>query len=132
MPFRAGCPQIYFHDSRDKPIELTHMLQLYPEGHDGVIPPGPLATKPVVCERYDELVFNMPSDGLRQRLSAEVVPSDRGWRSSTNAKHFTDFSADAGHASLQQTYQVITAELQNASKRRVQMEAHLKQLRGEH
>ena len=116
--------QVFFHDSREKPIELMHMLKLY---HDGDNQQHPIA-KPVVSERYDEFVFNHPSEGLRQRLSADVVPSQKGWRHSAHAKWLTDHDAEAPQESLQHIYQVITAELQTASKRRRLMEEELKQL----
>ena len=120
--------QVFFHDSREKPVELQHMLKLYPEGETS----QHAAAKPVVAERYDEFVFNQPSDALRSRLAADVVPSSKGWRHSPNAKWLTDYEADARQeSSLQQVYQVITAELQNASKRRLQVEEDLKRLRQE-
>ena len=108
--------QIFFHDSREKPVELTHMLKLYPDGDAPA--PAHGVPKPVVSERYDEFVFNSPSDGLRQRLTAEVAPSSKGWRTSTHAKYFTDYDANAPQDQLQQIYQHITAQLQDASKRR--------------
>ena len=116
--------QVFFHDSREKPIELTHMLKLY---HDGDNQQHPIA-KPVVSERYDEFVFSSPSEALRQRLAAEVVPSAQGWRNSAHAKYFTDYDGDAPQDSLQQVYQVMTAELQTASKRRRVLEDEIKQL----
>ena len=115
--------QVFFHDSREKPLELTHMLKLYPDGDTG----QQGSTKPVVSERYDEFVFNNPSDGLRQRLLQEVVPSAKGWRHSSNAKWLTDYDNEAPQDSLQQVYQVITAELQTASKRRRLLEEELAQ-----
>ena len=83
--------------------------------------------KPVVSERYDEFVFNSPSDGLRQRLTAEVVPSAKGWRNSAHAKYWTDYDADAPQDQLQSIYQMITASLQEASKRRVELDAAVRQ-----
>ena len=68
---------------------------------------------------------------MPRRFTVQVQPSNKGWRHSTNAKWFTDFDAETRHEELQQVYQVITAELQNASKRRVQMEEELRLLRGE-
>ena len=108
--------QIFFHDSREKPVELTHMLKLYPDGD--APPPAHGVPKPVVSERYDEFVFNSPSDALRQRLTTESAPSPRGWRHSAHAKYFMDYESEAPQDSLQQIYQVITAQLQDASKRR--------------
>ena len=108
--------QIFFHDSRDKPVELSQMLKLYPD--ENAPAPAHGVARPVVSERYDEFVFNSPSDGLRQRLSAEVVPSSKGWRHSPHAKYFTDYESDPPQDNLQQIYQMITAQLQDASKRR--------------
>jgi hypothetical protein len=103
------------------------MLKLYPEGD---APPAHVAAKPVVSERYDEFVFNNPSEGLRKRLTADVVPSAKGWRNSQHAKYYTDdFEADAPQ--LQNVYQAVTAELQSASKRRRVLEDELKLLGGD-
>ena len=117
--------QVFFHDSRDKPVELTHMLKLYPDGDSQQV-----QTKPVVAERYDEFVFNSPSEGLRQRLESEAAPSSKGWRHSSNAKWFTDFDAEGPveSSALQQAYQGITSELQLASKRRRILEDELKHM----
>ena len=104
------------------------MLKLYPDG-DANAPQNP--AKPVVSERYDEFVFNHPSEGLRQRLAADLVPSTKGWKTSPHAKWFGDFDGDTQQAQQQQIYQQITAELQNASKRRRLLEEELKHLRGE-
>ena len=120
--------QVFFHDSREKPMELTHMLKLYPDG-DANAPQNP--AKPVVSERYDEFVFNTPSEGLRKRLQADVVPSSRGWGHSQHAKWFGGFDGDAQQTEQQRIYQVITSELQNASKRRRLLEEDLKRLQGE-
>ena len=43
-------------------------------------------TKPVVSERYDEVLFHEPSDDLRERLTREPQPSAVGWRNSPHAK----------------------------------------------
>jgi hypothetical protein len=104
-------------------MDLQHMLKLYPDGDSTQV-----QTKPVVSERYDEFVFNNPSEGLRQRLAADIVPSSRGWRHSSNAKWLTAYDTDTTQESLQQVYQVVTAELQTASKRRRLLEEELRDL----
>ena len=100
--------QVFFHDSKDKPVELSTMLKLYPDG-DANAPQNP--AKPVVSERYDEFVFNHPSEGLRQRLAADLVPSTKRWKTSPHAKWYGDFDGDTQQAQQQQIYQQITAEL---------------------
>jgi len=121
--------QIFVHDCNEKPIEVSHILKLYPDG-DQSQQLNP--TKPVVSERYDEVVFNDPSEALRARLETiPSTPSPSGWRSHPNAKWFTVFDMDAEFGQLQQVYQMVTAELQSASKRRTQQEEELKALRNQ-
>jgi len=121
--------QIYVHDCNEKPIEVSHILKLYPDGDQSQqLNPS----KPVVAERYDEIVFNDPSDALRARLeTSSIPPSPNGWKSHPNAKWFTVFDMDAEFAQLQQVYQMVTAELQSASKRRTQQEEESKALRNQ-
>ena len=65
--------QIYFHDPREKKIDIYHMLQLYPK-----TPGASLSTKkPVISECYDEIIFNEPySDFYSRILSGIGVPPD--------------------------------------------------------
>uniref|UniRef100_A0A7S0P1E7 YEATS domain-containing protein n=1 Tax=Calcidiscus leptoporus TaxID=127549 RepID=A0A7S0P1E7_9EUKA len=119
--------QIFFHDSHEKPLELSHLLKLYPDVESTSL----TSNRPVVSERYDEVVFQEPSAELRQRLTATVGPSVNGWRNSPHAKWYTTFDVNAQQEQLQAVYQLIAAELQNASKRRVQCEEELKSLRAE-
>jgi len=121
--------QIYVHDCNEKPIEVSHILKLYPDGDQSQqLNPS----KPVVAERYDEIVFNDPSDALRARLEASSIPpSPNGWKSHPNAKWFTVFDMDSEFAQLQQVYQMVTAELQSAPKRRTQQEEESKALRNQ-
>mmetsp|Transcript_8813 Transcript_8813/g.17778 ORF Transcript_8813/g.17778 Transcript_8813/m.17778 type:complete len:215 (-) Transcript_8813:112-756(-) len=121
--------QIFVHDCNEKPIEVSHILKLYPDG-DTSQQLNP--TKPVVSERYDEIVFNDPPEALRARLETiPSTPSPNGWRNHPNAKWFTIFDMEAEFSQLQQVYQMVTAELQSASKRRTQQEEELKALRNQ-
>ena len=48
--------RIHLRDPSTEPILLTHKLSLYP-------PSGVYSERPVLCEKYDELVFNsLPHD----------------------------------------------------------------------
>ena len=112
--------QIFFHDSKEQPVEMMHQLRLYPPNDA----PASQVAKPVVAERYDEFVFNTPSDALRTKLSADIVPGPKDnpkvWKYSPHAKWWTDYDAeyDARTDRLQEIYTQITAQLQEASKRR--------------
>jgi len=118
--------QVHFHGSTDKPLELTHMLKLYSDSGE-----PDSTSQPVVSELYDEVVFNEPSDDLRQRLAPQPMPSPNGWRNNPLAKWYEEMDPEGQTQQLQQVYQQITAELQNASKRRVQCEDDLRTLRTE-
>lgn len=65
--------QIYFHDPREKKIDIYHLLQLYPK-----TPGASLSTKkPVISEHYDEIIFNEPFPELYQRIQSGVgIPPD--------------------------------------------------------
>ncbi|GMH13475.1 hypothetical protein Nepgr_015316 [Nepenthes gracilis] len=55
---------LYFHDDVcDKPLNLYHLLKLFPDDES-----GPSTKKPVVMESYDEIVFPEPSDALVARI----------------------------------------------------------------
>ncbi|KAJ3158867.1 NuA4 histone H4 acetyltransferase complex and the SWR1 complex subunit [Geranomyces michiganensis] len=62
-------------------IALTHTLQLYPkESADAAAGGGAAAAaaaagKPVVSERYEEIVFNEPTEEAYRRLAAHPVPA---------------------------------------------------------
>ncbi|KAJ3173437.1 NuA4 histone H4 acetyltransferase complex and the SWR1 complex subunit [Geranomyces variabilis] len=61
-------------------VQLTHTLQLYPkENADGAggssgAAAAAAAGKPVVSERYEEIVFNEPTEETYRRLAAHPVP----------------------------------------------------------
>ncbi|EQC25118.1 hypothetical protein SDRG_16997 [Saprolegnia diclina VS20] len=57
--------QIHFQDPDEKPVDIIHMLILYPPGNQIAS-----TKKPVVSEFYDELVFNEPSELMYKKLMA--------------------------------------------------------------
>ena len=65
--------QIFFHDTREKKVDIYHLLQLYPK-----TPGASLSTKkPVVSENYDEIIFNEPYPDFYQRIQSGIgVPPD--------------------------------------------------------
>jgi len=54
--------KVFFHEGPEQPIELRHVLSLFPKTGE------PSTKKPVVVEKHDELVFNEPSEALLQRI----------------------------------------------------------------
>ena len=63
------------------------------------------------------------------KVVAQLSPN--GWRNNPLAKWYEEMDPEGQTQQLQQVYQQITAELQNASKRRVQCEDDLRTLRTE-
>ena len=94
--------QIFFHsNTTDKPLDISHMLKLYPDGEG-----TPLSSsKPVVSERYDEIIFGEPSEDLRNRLAPQTTPSPNGWGNSPNAKWYGTFEPEAQKTQLEKVYQ---------------------------
>ena len=71
--------------------------------------------------------LQVPADPSAVWGDGDIVASEQ----STFTNYGTLQMADPETFSAQVVYQNITAELQNASKRRLQMEQHLRELRGE-
>lgn len=58
--------QIHFHDSREKRLDIYHLLKLYPS-QQGV---SQSTKKPVISEHYDEIIFTDPYPEFYQRLTS--------------------------------------------------------------
>jgi len=85
-----------------------------------------------VVSRYDEIVWAEPSAELRARLSeADKHAPEKGWRSSKHAKWFCTFEPEPQEAEMKACYERITQELRAASRRRIEMEEEIRQLRAE-
>jgi YEATS domain-containing protein 4 len=56
--------RIHFKDPLEESIEFTHTLKLYPPGN---MPP--VVKRPVVVERYDEIVFTNPSGEFLDQIT---------------------------------------------------------------
>jgi YEATS domain-containing protein 4 len=55
--------KIFFNDPAEKPVELVHSLKLYSE-----LGAQPSTKRPVVSERYDEIVFSEPTEMFAMML----------------------------------------------------------------
>lgn len=60
--------KLYFVDPSEKPLEVSHNLKLYPEA-----PQIQSTKKPVVSEKYDEVVFSEPTEYLAEILEKGPV-----------------------------------------------------------
>ncbi|KAJ8601090.1 hypothetical protein CTAYLR_007828 [Chrysophaeum taylorii] len=65
--------RLHFKDPTERPVEVSHVVKLY----DGVSPQ--LATRPVVSEVYDEVVFTEPYEDFYDALtSKKTATSPKG------------------------------------------------------
>mmetsp|Transcript_33016 Transcript_33016/g.105901 ORF Transcript_33016/g.105901 Transcript_33016/m.105901 type:complete len:182 (-) Transcript_33016:241-786(-) len=66
--FEVGI-KVYYHGG-ERAVDFSHLLKLYPEAEVAGSPARELSIdRPVVAERYDEIVWAEPSAELRARLS---------------------------------------------------------------
>mmetsp|Transcript_10536 Transcript_10536/g.43548 ORF Transcript_10536/g.43548 Transcript_10536/m.43548 type:complete len:211 (+) Transcript_10536:78-710(+) len=62
---------VHFHaDANEKPLELTHALKLYEDGFQQGAAQS--TKKPVVSEKYDEVVFLHPEETFHSRMENHV------------------------------------------------------------
>ncbi|KAJ0410452.1 hypothetical protein P43SY_002784 [Pythium insidiosum] len=113
--------QIHFHDPSEKPVDIIHMLVLYPPGNQ------PASTKkPVVSEFYDELLFNEPTEFLYKKLMAgperEAPPHPM-------QEHFPVYSDVAILKTLAQANNLVRDEVDDTKNKLLQAELELKELK---
>ena len=122
--------KIYFHDNRESPLELTHMLQLYPKHHS-----TPLSLKKaIVSEHYDEIVFTNPYPEFYQRLSLfDGVPPDYELLNSSFhlqvAEHFQAYNEVAARKKLEDAYEFIRHESERLREKVRKVESCMQTLR---
>lgn len=111
----AFCCRAKCAEGPESGIDLKHNLQLFPKGEQN----ANTMKKPVMNERYDEFVFNQPSESLLQRIHMCNNRLNTGTSSSVTGTyaslepHFTPFY-----------YQDELLRMQ-AAQRRVQAETEL-------
>ncbi|KAJ1451011.1 yeats family-domain-containing protein [Pelagophyceae sp. CCMP2097] len=59
--------RLHFRDASERPVEFSHIVKLY----DGISPQ--IATRPVVAEVYDEVVFTEPFEAFYDELSRPTM-----------------------------------------------------------
>ncbi|KAL0582967.1 hypothetical protein ABG067_007100 [Albugo candida] len=96
--------RLHFHDSLEKPVEILHMLVLYPPSTQ------PISTKkPVISEYYDELVFHEPTDFSYRKLMAGP---DRAAPDYPFQDQFPTYSDVAIQSQLTGAHELIAQQIQ--------------------
>uniref|UniRef100_K3X910 YEATS domain-containing protein n=1 Tax=Globisporangium ultimum (strain ATCC 200006 / CBS 805.95 / DAOM BR144) TaxID=431595 RepID=K3X910_GLOUD len=113
--------QIHFHDANERPVDIIHMLALYPPGNQ------PASTKkPVISEFYDELVFNEPTEFFYKKLMAGP---DREAPPHAQQDFFPTYSDVAVLKTLSQAQDFVTQEIQETKDLLLHTDIELKELK---
>lgn len=116
--FEAGI-RIFFKDGDEKPVDIVHMIRLYPDNGQ-----QPTSTKkPVVKEFYDEIVFTNPSPSFRAMLMQYVPPDPRPITWLT--EHYTTFSEETDLQKLMSVQDYLAQHLDAAKAKLLRQEAEL-------
>jgi len=119
--------RIFFRDPEEQPIDIVHVIKLYPQN---MPPAAALAAsaaasaanvanrKPVVAETYDEIVFAEPTAQFRQLLLSCVPPSaPSAAPSNPLAEFYTAFEEERDVIAITGAQQHLQRELDIAKVR---------------
>jgi YEATS domain-containing protein 4 len=121
--------RIFFKDPEEQPIDVAHTIKLYPE-HMGTPHSAQhqqaLANtmkKPVMSEKYDEIVFTEPTEKFRNMLMSYVPPAQRA--TGEMSDHYTQFDEDRDIIALTSAQAHLTREIQMAKSRLLALETEI-------
>ena len=83
--------RVFWQDPAEQPIDLHHLLKLY---HTE----GPASKKPVMSEKYDEVVFTSPDPHFLRLLRSYGVPGLGAAAGSSGSSSFSDYCTDFSDA----------------------------------
>jgi YEATS domain-containing protein 4 len=124
------CIQIYFKDTREKRLDILHLLRLYP-----TTPGASQSTKkPVVSEFYDEIIFNDPSPDFYDLLHTTTgVEPDYELLNSAQRQdfipHFTPFSDASVLSSIEEATAFVKSKSSSIRDNLRVLEAEISNLR---
>lgn len=121
--------KIYFVDASERPVELFHLLKLFPL--DGS---AQVKKKPVVAEQYDEIVFHEPTENFYNKLKRYELPPGSGIRISPHPNvTYTSISLNQ----TSEAEQILVAknkvrqEIQKLKEQYDEAEEEVQRIRGE-
>jgi YEATS domain-containing protein 4 len=123
--------RVFFKDPEEQPIDLAHTIKLYPDSMGMGAPQSAqqqqalqsTMKKPVMSERYDEVVFTEPTEKFRGMLMSYVPPKVRPM--SDMSDHYTQFDEDKDVIALSAAQAHLTRELQLAKSKLLALEAEI-------
>jgi len=120
--------KVFFVDKNEKPLELFHMLRLFP-------PSGLLSKKPVVSEVYTEAVFTKPSELIAKQLTSrpQRPPEARVLSHPLAASSYglyTDFEEYRDLETIAAAHKKVTEQLRTLRQQVSIADEHIAQLGG--
>ncbi len=123
--------RIFFRDPDEQPIDIVHVIKLYPQNappQTAIVQQGASVVqsnrKPVVAETYDEIVFAEPTAQFRQMLLSYSTPSGNPVTASLNplSEFYTQFEEEKDIIAITGAHQHIQRELDLAKAKLAQLE----------
>lgn len=109
--------RIVWRDVGEKAVVLTHAIKLYPPLLPNALPEAGSDKKPVVSEKYDEVVFTDPTELFhRQLMQSGKLPKVQS-REAAVQELFQPYSDDADFKLLLEAQKFLQAELQSVKDR---------------
>lgn len=124
--------QLYFHETREKKLDINHSLQLYPKQQGS----SQSTKKPVISEHYDEIVFVDPYPEFFQKLSlSEGIPADSEAENSAFHQEIVQYypvhSKTAALKQLEDAYAYIRQEAEDIREKLRKSDQEIASLRQE-
>ncbi len=121
--------RIFFKDPEEQPIDLAHTIKLYPESMGAPQSAQQQQAlqstmkKPVMSERYDEVVFTEPTEKFKNMLLNYVPPKERPV--TDMSEHYTHFDEDRDIIALTSAQSYLTRQINLAKSKLLSVEAEL-------
>ncbi|KAJ3327721.1 YEATS domain-containing protein 4 [Blyttiomyces sp. JEL0837] len=120
--------KIQFQDPSEKPVQLYHQLQLYPKEDNAASSGLPQPKKAVVSERYEEIVFNEPTEEMYEVFTKNPLPAG-GKKALASAFNLETEGEEI--KKYNQINEIVAAELGKAKMRMVRNDVEIKKLQAE-
>ncbi|KAJ3415643.1 YEATS domain-containing protein 4 [Chytridiales sp. JEL 0842] len=116
--------KVTFHDTSEKPQQLYHQLLLYPKDEVSIAAASAAPRNEVISEKYEEMVFNEPSEDMYEALNKEAPQhlTHSLFNANTEAREIKKY---------REVNELILAEIEKYSARSAKAEEKVKALQAE-
>lgn len=124
--------RIVWKDSSEKPTVLNHGIKLYPPGLSATTPPAQfLSDKPVIAEKFDEVIFTNPHETFHLQLQqVGMVPPIEPEKDTPQGTLLpqVQYSDQDDMSKLVQAQGFLAAELQKVKDRLLKVDKEMEQV----